>query len=113
MIDANAQYLIGRKYLTGEEAPLNHKEANKWFHLAAENGHVEAQFQLGISYEKGRGVEHDLVKALTWYNKAAEQGSLAAKNNLLVCYATAGVELDQEIAKLRKAIEIRISIRQD
>jgi uncharacterized protein len=113
MASATDQYRIACRYMKGEDAPVNKEEAAKWFHLAAENGHVDAQFRMGVCYEKGSGVKQNLPEALAWYNRAAAQGSIAAKNNLLVCYATAGVELDQEIANLREIIDLRRSTQRD
>ena len=41
--DAAAQYLIGRKYYTGNEVAKDINEAIKWFEMAAKQNHIRAQ----------------------------------------------------------------------
>ena len=56
-------------------------EASRWFHLAAQQGHVEAQTILGLMYAEGQGVPQDDAQAYAWLNIAAAQGDKDAKNN--------------------------------
>ena len=70
---------MGVCYGNGEGVERDAHEAVKWFHAAAEQGHVYAQYNLGVSYAKGDGVSQDVSEAAKWYGKAAEQGYEAAK----------------------------------
>ena len=54
--DANAQYNLGIRYVTGIGVPQDRAEAIRWYRLAAEQGHVLAQSTLGLSYFIGNGV---------------------------------------------------------
>ncbi|MBD2801762.1 sel1 repeat family protein [Xenorhabdus sp. M] len=50
----------------------NHKEAAKYYFLAAEKVNTTALNNLGILYEFGQGVEQDYAKSFMYYNKAVE-----------------------------------------
>ncbi|MBF0159905.1 MAG: SEL1-like repeat protein [Magnetococcales bacterium] len=60
----------------------NHREAIKWFRLAAEQGHAQAQNNLGNLYRKGHGTQTNYQEALEWYRRSAAQGYANAQNNL-------------------------------
>lgn len=48
--DSEAQYLIGRLYGSGQGGVAKDVDkSNKYFHLAAEQGHIHAHFQLGLN----------------------------------------------------------------
>ncbi len=79
--DADAQYLIGNAYYTGNEIEQNLQQAFLWYQRAAENGHIDAQFQLANIYLMGEGIHQNDEKALFWYKKAAEQNHPDAKKN--------------------------------
>lgn len=64
----------------------DHKEAAKWYRLAAEQGHAGAQFMLAGMYDHGRGVPQDHKEAAKWLRLAAEQGDADAQFNLGVMY---------------------------
>ena len=86
-----AQYQLGVLYLRGQEVERNVFEAIRWFHMAAEKGHLKAQFSLGRAYATGNAVD----QAVIWYTKAAERGHPMAQNNLGRMYARGtGVEKD-------------------
>ena len=77
--DAEAQFNLGMRYLNGEGVPMNKKEAVKWLHLSAEQGHIQAEFMLGKAqyhlgswYHYGKNVQQDYAKAAKWYRRAAE-----------------------------------------
>ena len=57
--DASAQYSLGLKYATGTGVPEDHKDAAKWYRLAAEQGEADSQFNLGLMYDYGEGVPKD------------------------------------------------------
>lgn len=70
--DAEAQYMLGDRYLNGEGVTQDASEAVKWLRKAAEQGNDEAQFALGLTYFKGMGVSQDYAEAAKWLRKAAE-----------------------------------------
>lgn len=60
-------------------------KAEKWYRMAAENGHRDAQFRMGLLRERGIGPSfagRDLMEALDWYQKAAAQGQPHAQCRL-------------------------------
>ena len=101
---AEAQYTLGVMYANGQGVSQNHKEAAKWYGLAAaqgytaktniynlakknvpqalkvlmgdaEKGIVDAQYTLGMMYANGQGVPQDYKEAFKWYRLVAEQGT--------------------------------------
>jgi TPR repeat protein len=66
-------------YDNGEGVLEDHKEAVKWYTLAAEQGLSAAQYTLGIMYGLGEGVIQDNVYAHMWSNIAASNGNETAK----------------------------------
>ena len=74
--DADAQFNLGLMYQKGHGVPQDHKEAVKWYRLAAEQGLNFAQEILGIIYSIGMGgVSQDLKEAVKWLRLQAEQGN--------------------------------------
>ena len=53
----------------------NYREAARWYHKAAEQGHIDAQFNLGAMYTNGEGVAQDYVQAHKWFNIASALGN--------------------------------------
>ena len=82
--DAQAQFLLGRKYETGTDVARDLAEAATWYEKAARRGHVEAQFKFASLLEQGRGVSADPIGAAQWYERAAQQGYAPAQYNLAV-----------------------------
>ncbi len=74
--NADAQCKIGKCYYNGRVVDGDWIEAEKWFCLAANQGHAEAQYRLGLLL---RVDDDQLDVALDWISKAAEQGHLGAK----------------------------------
>lgn len=68
-------------------------EAEKWFRLAAEQGHARAQYELGSWYSilsassMSTTQEADAAEAAKWFRKAAEQGLGWAQLNMGHRYA--------------------------
>jgi TPR repeat protein len=60
----------------------DHEEANKWFRMAAEQGHPEALYSVGWSYFAGEGVERSVEDAAEWFEKASEAGHSKAMRQL-------------------------------
>jgi TPR repeat protein len=82
--DAAAQFAVGAKYATGDEAPQDYAEAIRWFSMAADQGHVISQATLGAYYWAGRGVPQDLGKAYFWSVLAQTGGDQASKYRVAV-----------------------------
>ena len=80
--DAQAQAKLGSRYLIGDEVPLDHAEAARWFESAAVQGLDSAQAMLGIMYDNGWGVDQDHAQAARWFRLAAEQGLDTAQSEL-------------------------------
>ena len=68
-------------HATGQGQPQNDGDAVKWFHKAANGGHVPAHCNLGVLYATGRGVLRDKVRAWAWFDIAAGQGDFKARAN--------------------------------
>lgn len=89
--DAEAQYALGKFYLDKYETSYTDEDeetAQRWFELAAEQGHREAQFCLArIIYDFGYVYPSISFK---WYQAAAEQGHAEA------CMELANYELEYD-----------------
>jgi len=98
--DAVAQYNLGVKYDNGQGVPKDHKEAVKWWRLAADQEHADAQFSLGVMYNNGgQGVPLDYKEAVKWFRLAADQGHADAQFSLGYAYLEGeGVPLDYKEA---------------
>ncbi len=81
------QYALATAYYKGEHVQRDYAEAFKWYHKAADQGHVISQYRLGVMYDNGEGVPKDNDKAITWYRKAAEQGHVSGQYKLGNKYA--------------------------
>ncbi len=55
--DVYAQFDMGKRYYEGLGVPVDYAEAEKWFLIAAENGHEKAQAMLELMREKGQVAE--------------------------------------------------------
>ena len=97
---ARAAHILGLSYFIGEYVEKDNKEASKWFHKAAEQGHVSSQSVLGSMYLRGgMGLKEDFPSAFKWLRKAAAQGFAPAQNELGGAYHRGlGVEQDFEEA---------------
>jgi TPR repeat protein len=62
--DADAQYELGRLYLT--ETPSDPHQAARWFQLAATKGHCRAEVALGDMLFQGRAVPRQAARGLMW-----------------------------------------------
>jgi len=78
--DANAQLILGDRYVEGKHVPKNTSEALKWYRRSADQGNANAQFALGYMHEKGEGVPQNDSEALKWFRKSADQGDAVAQN---------------------------------
>jgi exopolysaccharide production negative regulator len=62
--DADAQYELGRLYLTA--APSDPHQAARWFQLAATKGHCRAEISLGDMLFQGQAVPRQAARGLMW-----------------------------------------------
>ncbi len=84
--EAEAQYQLGRSYLTGNGTEKDLKKAGFWFSKAARNGHILSQRTLAIMYYSGIGLRKAPAHALKWFRKAAENGDTVAQAALADMY---------------------------
>ena len=95
-----AQCELGFWYCNGERGlEKNVAESNRWFLMAANNGHDEAQFQMGIKYDKGIGVRKNHKEALKWFKRASSKENIRALYMIGRCYYYGdGVCVDERMA---------------
>jgi predicted aspartyl protease len=79
---ARSQWVIGRKFATGDGLPQDDVEAAKWYQLSSEQAYARAQFDLGKLYEDGRGVPQDHEEAKRLFELSAKQGFADALDKL-------------------------------
>jgi TPR repeat protein len=106
--DADSQFELGLRLLTGEGVQKNEAEGVQWMEKAANQKHLRAQFVMGSIYEDGVGVKKNDAKAYEWYRKSAENGFAAGQHAVAMAYDLGrGVKLDPEKATewLEKAAE--------
>jgi TPR repeat protein/transglutaminase-like putative cysteine protease len=83
---AGAQSYVGAIYEHAHGVALDHREAARWYLLAAAQGDAYSQMSLGEIYEKGLGVARDDTRAAEWYAKAADLGDRHAQLSLATMY---------------------------
>lgn len=79
---ANAQFDLGRMYVTGKGVTQNVELGVAWQLKAAEQGLASAQFVIGKRYFSGAGLTQDYQQALDMFLGAADQGLVSAQNQL-------------------------------
>lgn len=82
--DAQMQFELGMRYLSGEGAPRNHAEGLKWLEMAASGGHPVASYDLGEIYRGGVGVQSNESLAFHWYDQAARENHPDAQYQIAV-----------------------------
>jgi len=106
--DANAQYELGKMYVTGEGEPQDFAQGAMWYRRAADQGYADAQLSLGAMYARGHGVPQDNVQAAFWMRKSADQGGAFAQYSLGFLYGIGAVvpqDYAQSILWFRKAAD--------
>ena len=68
--DADAQYELGRLYLSG--APSDPHQAARWLQLAATKGHCRAEVALGDLLFQGQAVPRQAARGLMWLTLARD-----------------------------------------
>jgi TPR repeat protein len=79
---AQAQYLLGECYYSGDGIDQDYNKAAEWFRKSADQGDADGQFSLALCYESGNGVEEDIHKAIELYEKAAAGGNKTAAKRM-------------------------------
>jgi len=98
---AQAQFILGYCYSSGQGVTNSDVEAAKWYQKAADQNYVPAQYNLAICCEAGRGVPTNETEAVKWYSKAAGQNYIQAECSLGNC-CEAGLGLPQDEAEAIK-----------
>ncbi len=84
--DADSQFELGLRLLTGEGLKKDEAEAVTWLEKAANQKHLRAQFVMGTIYEEGVGVKKNTATALEWFRKSAENGFAPAQHAIAMAY---------------------------
>ncbi len=84
--EAEAQFELGLRLITGEGVKKNLEQGVHYIELAARQKHLRAQHILGTLYEDGIGVKKDLAKAASWYRTSADLGFALSQHSLAVLY---------------------------
>jgi hypothetical protein len=88
--DIHASHELAVIYELGKhDVDVDVVAAARWFHHAAENGHVEAMAEYALCCELGCGVQQSYVEALEWYVKAANAGHAEASYSVGEAYEEA------------------------
>lgn len=86
-LSADQMYLLASRLYFGEGIEKNHKEAGKYYQLAADKGHKEAQNALALIYKEGLcGLDKDPQKAFFYFQASANQGHMESQWALAVIY---------------------------
>jgi len=80
--NAQAQFLVGQAYASGQGTAQSDTQAAQWYQKAADQGLATAELELGVLYLAGRGVEQNAVRAAVLLDRAADQGLAAAQLTL-------------------------------
>lgn len=95
--DPEAQYSLGRLYLSGEGVERDYARATDLFVASAQQGHAGAQRALGHMYENGLGTSPSPKEAAKWYALAAGQGDIQAMAALgYLAFTGFGIPQDSE-----------------
>ena len=99
MGNPSAQVFIGLMYNKGLAVKQNTIEAEKWYTLASNQGHVPAIWRLAMLYYHGSGLTQDYKKAADLYLLAAKQGDVYSQKAIGVMYSKGfGVPKDNILA---------------
>jgi TPR repeat protein len=103
--DPEAQYQLGRLYLTGKGAPKDAIQAARWLRLSANKGDHRAQALLGSLLFKGEEVSRQAALGLFWLI-VAKDGADPEEGWIAEMYSSALAQAsDSERALARKYLE--------
>lgn len=77
--NADAMYLLARRYQQGRETDRDMDKALALYNRAAEKGHAEALYTLALMYKKGNWVKKDNKIAQSLFFAAAKKGHAKAQ----------------------------------
>lgn len=80
--NADAQFMLGMMYLSGDGVKNDDAQALHWLTLAADAQIAAAQSNLGFMYLNGRGVARNPVRAAEFLKIAADKGVTEARHNM-------------------------------
>lgn len=85
-----AQFSLGRMYLSGRGVEQNFEQGLEWLKKAAAQQHGQSQNQLGLLYLTGTGVDMDCGNAAHWFSQVNTRSDfrLQAQSNLAWVLAT-------------------------
>ena len=63
------------------------EEAERYYRLAADQGHAKSQHYLGVMHYNGEGVTQSFEEAARYYRLAADQGHAEAQKNVSLAEA--------------------------
>jgi TPR repeat protein len=89
--DANAQYLLGLAFETGDGVARDITEATKWYQKASIHGHRAAMHNYAMALQFGRGVSKNPSKAALVYTQLAALGDQTAYGKLAKLYESDSV----------------------
>jgi uncharacterized protein len=113
LADSEAQYNLGRLYLSGHGAPRDAIQAARWLRLAANKGEHRAQALLGTMLFKGQDVPRQAALGLFWLT-VAKDGAAADESWIAETFASASAQAtDQERALALKYLENWIKSRRE
>ena len=96
--DAEAQVLLGQRYLVGDGVEKNVAEAVRLFRLSAEQGNALGQGLLGQCYLLGDGVEKNVPEAVRLFRLSADQGDALGQAHLGECYLE-GIGVEKNVTE--------------
>ena len=99
--NAQAQYLVGSAYYTGEGTYRDYASAVTWFKRAAKKNHAKAQYNLAYCYMYGRGVPRNYDRAYELLMQSAQNQLAEAQFTLAELYEK-GVLVEQNAQEAKK-----------
>jgi hypothetical protein len=114
--EAEALFLLGWCYDTGEGVAKDQVQAVSWYRKSAEQGNAQGQLNLGYSYDKGEGVAKDEIEAYAYCNLAGITLEHARKNLAILekkMSPDARLLGQQRTKQLQKEIEGRLETLDD
>lgn len=92
--DAEAQYSLGKAYLSGRHVERDCITAVKWLKSSAAQGNEDAMISLGMCYMRGNGVEKNVSEGIKLWTMAADHGNEKAMTKLASIYYSGSYGFD-------------------
>lgn len=71
--EAEAQYLMAKRHLTGDHVQRSNIRAMEYYKKAAEQGHIKAMYELAVAYQGGFVVKRSTHMAGLWFERLIDQ----------------------------------------